>query len=206
MDTVIYNSAFSNQARGDRKTFGKSNVGGIDRILRTGLASVLIMDVLHGSGGLGLEPFFAIAAVPLVITAILAWDPLYALFNVRTVTLRGAKSEGARIDQQITTFAGINVGAIDRLYRVLLAGLLIATPFVWVEAIGMGAAAGIYLGIAVMMTAIMGWDPLYQLADIRTATLKIATAPQPSYNEELDTFELFDKVEGDDVDILMKAA
>ena len=112
----------------------------------------------------------------------------------------------ANPDRLIATFAGINAGAADRLYRVLLASLLIATPFLWTEAIGMGAVVATFTGVAIMMTAIMGWDPLYQLADVRTATLKIVTAPQPSYREPLGTFELYDEVQGDDVDILQKAA
>jgi len=206
MNTVTYNSAFFTKANDDRTTFSKANVGGLDRVIRTGLASVLLMDVLHGTGPLGLEPYFAIAAIPLIISAIMAWDPLYALFDVRTVTLRGSNSQQASADRLSATFAGINVGAIDRLYRVVLASLLIATPFLWVEAVGMGAAIASIAGIAVMMTAIMGWDPLYHLADVRTATLKIVTAPQPSYREHLDTFELYDEVQGDDVDILQKAA
>ena len=206
MNTLTYNSAFFTKANDDRRTFSKANVGGLDRVLRIGLASVLIMDVLHGTGPLGLEPYFAIAAIPLIMSAILAWDPIYALFDVRTVTLRGSMPQAANPERLIATFAGINAGAADRLYRVLLASLLIATPFLWTEVIGMGAIVGTYAGVAIMMTAIMGWDPLYHLADVRTATLKIVTAPQPSYREPLDTFELYDKVEGVDVDILQKAA
>lgn len=207
MNTLIYNSAFAKKASDEASPRSESNVGGLDRIFRLGLASILMVDIIHGTGGLGLEPYFAIAAIPLVITAILAWDPLYAIFNVRTVTLHGSMPQATHTEQHINAYAGINVGALDRLYRIVLASLLISTPFIWTEAIGIGAVVGTFAGFAVMMTAILGWDPVYQLADISTATLKNTTAPQQSYNTPLNTFELFDEVKkGDDVDILLKAA
>ncbi len=206
MNTVIYNSAFNVKAKENRSSFGNRNVGGIDRIFRLGLASILIMDILHGTGILGLEPYFTIAAIPLVLTAILAWDPVYAMFGVRTVTLRGSMEQSVITSRKLNAYAGINVGAIDRLFRATLASLLIATPFLWTEAVTIGAAVASLSGIVVMMTAIFGWDPIYEAANMHTATVDNTTAPQSSYSEPLDTFELFDEVDGDDVDILLKAA
>jgi len=60
---------------------------------------------------------------------------------------------------------GINVGTLDRAFRALAASLLLATPFLWTEAIGAGAVVGTLAGIIVMMTAIMGWDPMYRAGE-----------------------------------------
>lgn len=206
MNTMTYSSFIHGAAEGDSVRLSRNNVGGMDRLFRVGLAGVLIADALHGTGPLGLESVFIIAAIPLVVTAIIAWDPIYALFKIRTATLRQDKPPSGNSAYRMNANGGINIGAIDRVSRVILASVLLATPFLWAETIGLPAFSAMVAGIMLMMTAVMGWDPVYQLAKVRTATLPIETSPPPSKTKPVDSFELFDEVAGNDADILQQAA
>jgi len=190
----------------DGRAISQPNVGSVDRLFRVGIASVLILDGLHGTGPLGLESLLMMASIPLIVSAIIAWDPLYALFKVRSATIREPQPQALKAEAALNPNGGINVGSLDRMIRVLMAGLLLATPFLWTESIGTVAIAGTFTGIVLMITAIMGWDPVYRLAKIRTTTVKTGTAPQQEYSTPLNTFELVDEVQGDTADILQKAA
>ena len=186
--------------------FNTSNVGGADRLLRIILGGVLIADGLYGAGSMSLLGAVLIfLSVPLIISAIVAWDPIYAMFKVRTATLRVNDTLFAR-NRKHNANGGINVGTVDRMTRITLAGVLLATPFILAGSVGYAAVIGTMLGIVVMMTAITGWDPIYQLTKIRTAMLPIETAPLISIHSPTDKLALIDDVEGDDEDIYQKAA
>jgi len=206
MSTLAHNTTIFRMSKDDSRIISQPNVGGLDRLFRVGLASVFIIDGLHGTGPLGLESVLMIASIPLVVSAIIAWDPIYALFKIRSATLHEADAHTHNAEAKMNPNGGINVGTMDRIFRVFTASLLLATPFLWTESIGTGAIVGTFAGIIVMMTAIMGWDPVYRLAKIRTTTVKTGTEPQQQYNTQLDTFELFDEVQGDTTDIYKKAA
>jgi len=183
----------------------KSNVGGYDRVLRFALGGVLIADGLHGTGPLGIDAWLFMLSIPVIVSAIIAWDPIYALFKVRTVTLRAYEVPYWKL-MRMNADGGINVGTTDRIARIALAGVLLATPFVWAGPIGAVAFVGTVAGSLVMMTAVTGWDPIYQLAGVRTATLPIETAPDYSTHDDVSELTVFDTVEGDDLDVYQKAA
>ena len=206
MSTLIHNSRLFNKATEDSRAFSQPNVGSVDRLFRLGIASLLIMDGLHGTGPLGLESLLMMASIPLIASAIIAWDPLYALFKVRSATIREPEPQALKADAVLNPNGGINVGSLDRIVRIMTAGLLLATPFLWTESIGAVAIAGTFAGVILMMTAIMGWDPVYRLAKVRTTTVRTGTAPQSEYNTPVYTFELVDEVQGDTADILQEAA
>ena len=206
MTTLTYDTTVSRKSADASSMFSQPNVGGLDRLFRVGLASVLLIDGLHGTGPLGLESVMFLIAIPLIVSAIIARDPFYALLKIRSATLHDADPHALKAETKMNPNGGINVGTLDRVFRVFAAGLLLATPFLWTEAIGAGAVVGTVAGIIVMMTAIMGWDPMYRLAKIRTTTVKTGTAKQQEYNRPVDTFELFDDVQGDATDIYKKAA
>lgn len=188
-----------------RNTFSSANVGGADRLLRVMLGGVLLADGVHGTGPLGLDAALIVLSVPLIVTAIMAWDPLYALFKVRTATLRAHPVSPWRV-RALNANGGINVGTVDRLYRMGLAAVLIATPFMATPYVGVAAVAGTLASIVVMMTVVTGWDPFYQALKLRTATLPIETAPAISFTVPADRLVLIDEVEGAEEDVMQKAA
>jgi len=206
MYTLAHENTVFRKSEDNSGIFSQPNVGGLDRLFRVGLASVFIIDGLHGTGPLGLESVMFLIAIPLIVSAIIARDPFYALLKIRSATLHDPDPHALKAEAKMNPNGGINVGTLDRAFRALAASLLLATPFVWTEAIGAGAVVGTLAGIIVMMTAIMGWDPIYRLAKIRTTTVKTGTAKQQEYNTPVNTFELFDDVQGDTTDIFKKAA
>lgn len=183
----------------------KSNVGGYDRLLRFVLGGVLIADGLHGTGPVGIDAWLLMLSIPVIVSAIIAWDPIYALFKVRTATLRAGEVPYWKLTR-MNANGGVNIGTMDRITRIVLASVLLATPFVWAGPIGVVAFAGTVAGIVVMMTAVTGWDPVYQLTGVRTATLPIETAPDYSTRDDVSELTLFDDVRGDDLDVYQKAA
>ena len=205
MNTMIINSLPTELNRSSQAAGSKSNVGGYDRLLRFALGGVLIADGLHGTGPLGIDAWLFMLSIPLIVSAIIAWDPIYALFKVRTATLRVHEVPSWRL-VRMNADGGVNIGTMDRIARIALASVLLATPFIWAGPIGAIAFAGTVAGIVVMMTAVIGWDPVYQLTGVRTATLPIETAPDYSTDDDVSELTLFDTVEGDDIDVYQKAA
>ena len=205
MNTMTVNSLPIHRHRSRQAAGSKSNVGGYDRLLRFALGGVLIADGLHGTGPLGIDAWLLMLSIPVIVSAIIAWDPIYALFKVRTATLRTHEVPYWRL-MEMNANGGINIGTMDRIARIALAGVLLATPFVWAGPIGAVAFAGTVAGIVVMMTAVIGWDPVYQLTGARTATLPIETAPDYSTHDDVGELTLFDTVKGDDLDVYQKAA
>lgn len=186
-------------------SFGKPNVGGTDRLLRAVLGAVLLADGVYGTGPLGLDAFLIMLSIPLILSAMIAWDPFYSLFKVRTATLR-ASSSPPRNWRQLNPNGGINVGTIDRISRAAIATVLMATPFLLPGTIGVTTAIAALAGIVVAMTALTGWDPIYAAAKLRTATLPIETAPQLTTHSSVGRLALIDEVVGDDADVYQKAA
>lgn len=204
MSTLTLHSSAMHNQNANRESFSKPNVGGSDRMLRAVLGAVLLADGIYGTGPLGLDAVFIILSVPLIISAMFAWDPFYALFKVRTATLRdhAAISWKARARN---ANGGINVGTMDRVFRIIVAGVLLAEPFLLPGTVGIVTAMAAFAGVFVMMTALSGWDPIYSLMKIRTATLPIETAPNITQYSS-DKLALIDDVAGDDEDLYQKAA
>ena len=205
MNTMTVNSLHFDRNMSRQAAVSKSNVGGYDRLLRFAVGGVLIADGLHGTGPLGIDAWLLMLSIPVIVSAIIAWDPFYALLKVRTATLRAQKMPYWKI-LRMNANGGINIGTMDRIARIALAGLLLATPFLWAGPIGVVAFAGTAAGILVMMTAVTGWDPIYQLSGVRTATLPVETAPDYSADDDASELTLFDDVKGDDLDVYQKAA
>ena len=189
-----------------RQNFTAANVGSFDRLMRTILGSVLIVDGMYSAAptlgllGAGL----ILLSVPLFTSAIMAWDPIYAMLKIRTATFRTKDTHLAE-NQKHNANGGINnVGTVDRVFRMALASLLLATPAILAGPVGYVAVAGTLAGLIVMATVITGWDPIYQLARIRTVTLPITSAIIA--HSPIEELTFIDDVEGDNEDIFQKAA
>lgn len=77
------------------------NVGTIDRAVRFGVGSILIaslltMNMMHA------DMVLALLAIPLIATAITAWDPVYAALNINSFASR-VDVEVAEIDASEST-------------------------------------------------------------------------------------------------------
>lgn len=204
MTTKILNSSSLHERNTSRRSFSQPNVGGSDRLLRAILGGILLADGMYGTGPLDLDALLIMLSIPLVISAMFAWDPFYALFKVRTVTLHvhAAPYWKARA---LNANGGINVGTVDRISRIIVASVMLATPFLLPGTVGMAIAAANFAGIIVIMTALTGWDPIYSLIKIRTATLPIETAPSITKHSS-DKLAMFDEVVGGHEDLYQKAA
>lgn len=170
-----------------------ANVGSFDRLARVGLASVLIGITLTANEPMGANVLMTLVAIPLVISAMMAWDPLYAALGIRTATLH-ARPRGHWTPSPESANAGINVGTADRLGRVGLAAALLSVTLLSSGPIEYAVFAAL-LSIPVTMTAVVGWDPLYAVAGIRTATLPIETAQPYALDRPVEVFKLFDEDE-----------
>jgi hypothetical protein len=63
------------------------NVGMFDRVIRIALGAGLIGFTMSGTFT-GVEVIAALVAVPLIVTALIAWDPLYAMIDINTFASR----------------------------------------------------------------------------------------------------------------------
>lgn len=169
-----------------------SNVSALDRVARLGLSTVLIAIPL-------LEPtetnmLMMLAAIPLVMSAIMAWDPMYALFKIRTATFHAqpAFAWGRRAESEAD---GPNVGMLDRIVRLSFGAALLSVPllFSWLESIDTDILVFATLAaIPIVLTSAIGWDPIYQALGLRTATLSVDTAKDYGAETDGEGFELFD--------------
>jgi hypothetical protein len=112
---------------------------------------------------LGLWGLAALIAIPIIASGIIAWDPLYALLGIN----RYNEAEG---EIQQRSWSCPNVGTIDRIARLAVGVMLLATAFTSTEIVWQSITA--LLAIPVIMSAIMAWDPLYALAYTNTFASK----------------------------------
>lgn len=169
-----------------------SNVSTLDRLARLVLSALLIAIPL-------LEPtemnmLMMLVAIPLVMSAIMAWDPVYALFKIRTATLHAqpAFAWGRRAESEGD---GPNVGMLDRVVRLSFGAALLSVPllFSWLESIDTDVLVFSTLAaIPIVLTSAIGWDPIYQVLGLRTATLSVDTAKDYATETDAEGFELFD--------------
>lgn len=168
-----------------------ANIGSLDRLARFGLGMVLIGIGLVGQEPLGATVIMMLVAIPLVISAVMAWDPVYALLKLRTATLRAPPPEGYP-GYEASANEGPLMSWLDRIGRFGLGAALLSVtllgnvPVEW----SVGAALA---SIPIIMTGVTGWDPLYHLLGIRTATQPITTAMPYSVEAEINVFDLYDE-------------
>ena len=64
-----------------------SNIGMFDRVVRIALGASLIGFTMSGAFT-GVEMIAALVAIPLIVTATIAWDPIYAMTDINTFASR----------------------------------------------------------------------------------------------------------------------
>lgn len=112
---------------------------------------------------IGLWGLVALAAIPVIASGIIAWDPVHALFGIN-----GYNAAEGEIKQR--RWSCPNVGTVDRIARFGVGTLLLATAFTSTEI--MWQSITTLLAIPVIMSAIVAWDPLYALAYTNTFASK----------------------------------
>ncbi|MGD8573161.1 MAG: DUF2892 domain-containing protein, partial [Gammaproteobacteria bacterium] len=99
------------------------NMGDGDRVIRF-VAGALLIGFTMGAAveKLGWLSVLPLVAIPVIMTAILNWDPLYGLFNISTVKENRIKTLG---------FMASNVGRMDTVVRYVvgIALLLLTLAF-----------------------------------------------------------------------------
>jgi len=142
----------------------KENLSFTDRELRIifGAASILAVMLIVPSP-MGWWSLLALAAVPVIVTAITGWDPLYALLSWQSK--KGEQS----IQQKHWSFA--NVGMLDRLVRYATGAAITCSVLM-----GFGAMATIFFAVPLIVTAVMAWDPIYAMANLNTMASKTDAA------------------------------
>jgi hypothetical protein len=140
------------------------NMSFTDRELRIVVGSAAIIALLLvAPSPVGLWGLAALLAVPVIVSGIIAWDPIYALIGFN----RYDEASG-EIHQR--NWSASNVGALDRVVRFAVGGALIA--FTLASTTIELQAISALIAIPIIMTAILAWDPLYALGNVNTFASK----------------------------------
>lgn len=172
---------------------GLANVGSLDRLARLALGAVLIGIELTAGEPRGANVVMTLAAIPLIATALIAWDPFYALLGKRTATLH-ATAVDPRSYRQRDANAGINMGWPDRLGRFGVGAALLSVTLLGTGAVEWAVYAAL-VSVPIIMTGMMGYDPIYRLAGIRSAMLVQAPASvsAATLSQPVQVFSFFDE-------------
>ncbi len=138
------------------------NLGSGDRLIRYIVGATLIGLFMAYQGASNrydeLLAALALVAVVVISTAIIRWDPVYAMLGINTVAhaRRRARNPYA------------NVGMTDSASRLAIGSIMIGgfmlfspTPVGWTVIMPL-------LAIPVISTAIIGWCPIYSVAKMNT--------------------------------------
>lgn len=172
---------------------GMTNVGSLDRLARLALGALLIGIELTAGEPRGANVVMTLVAIPLIITALMAWDPFYALMGKRTATLR-ATAVDPRSYRQRDANAGINMGWPDRLGRFGVGAALLSVTLLGTGAVEWAVYAAL-ASVPIIMTGVMGYDPIYRLVGIRSAMLTQAPArvSAADLSQPVQVFPFFDE-------------
>ena len=134
----------------------KSNVGFIDRELRIIIGSAVMLAIMFASPIMTWSLAIAmLIMIPVVMSSIIGWDPLYALVGIST------RRHDETIEQR--DWACPNVGTVDRLGRLAIGVALIIATLMEVTHTSTAIAA-----IPLVISALIAWDPLYAMMRVNT--------------------------------------
>jgi hypothetical protein len=149
----------------------KSNVGFIDRELRLIIGSVVLLAIMVASPLMTLSSAIVmLAMVPVIISGITGWDPLYALVGI------SSQHNEENIEQR--DWACPNVGTVDRIARLTIGvALIIATLM------GVTQTTAAIVAVPLVLSALIAWDPFYAMMRVNTIA---STAELKSTDLEID--------------------
>lgn len=145
-----------------RATIYHSNIGATDRVVRVAASIAMVGSFMAlQAPGTAVYALLALLSVPVATTALLRWDPIYAVLGLNTT--------GERVHP---AFANANLGRTDQVIRyglsaALVGGFMIAAP----TPVGLSAVLPL-LAIGVFGTAVTSWCPLYTMLNLSTRPVK----------------------------------
>jgi hypothetical protein len=169
-------STLNERQRAGRSTPSK-NLGFADRQTRAVIGTLMLATpMLAIQGTLGLWSILMLGAIPVLITAITGWDPLYAAMGKSTY-----ESQSEDIQQRHWTHP--NVGIVERGIR-LGAGLIMLSTLLGMPLMNADIALAL-LAIPLIVTAITAWDPLYAAMSVNSFGSRLdVEAAEPGINEK----------------------
>jgi hypothetical protein len=152
------------------------NLGITDRQIRALIGTLMLAIPMFGvTGTLGLWSILMLASIPVLVTAIIGWDPLYAVIGKSTY-------QRQEEDIQQRHWSNANMSIFERGIRlgigIAMLGAMMAVPSMTLE------MAFALLAIPLIATAITAWDPLYAAMRINSFGSKFdVEAAEPGINE-----------------------
>ena len=136
------------------------NLGFMDRQVRTTVGTLMIATPMFAvPETMGLWSILMLAAIPVLTTAIIGWDPLYALMNRSTYV----KSEE---DIQPRNWSYANIGIIDRGIRFGI-GITLLYALMTMGAMTTEMAFAL-LAIPLIVSAMTAWGPVFAALTINS--------------------------------------
>jgi membrane protein implicated in regulation of membrane protease activity len=152
------------------------NLGITDRQTRAVIGTLMLaIPMFSITGTLGLWSISMLASIPVLVTAIIGWDPLYAVMGKSTY-------QRQEEDIQQLHWSNANMSIFERGIRlgigIVMVGAMMAVPSMSLE-----MAFGL-LAIPLIATAITAWDPLYAALSMNSFGSKYdVEAAEPGINE-----------------------
>ncbi|MGD8938928.1 MAG: DUF2892 domain-containing protein [Gammaproteobacteria bacterium] len=145
----------------NRRKIIAQNIGFIDRQIRAlAGAAMLITPLAIQPETMGSWSIIILLAIPLISSAIIGWDPIFALFGKSTFV-----ETEAEIQQRSWSVA--NIGIMDRGIRLGVGGILLYSLLTITTTMTPGMAMTL-LAIPLIVSAITAWDPIYAALNINS--------------------------------------
>lgn len=153
------------------------NLGFTDRQLRTVVGTLMItIPMFAVTGTMGLWSILVIAAIPVLTTAIIGWDPLYALMEKTTYV-------ACEEDIQQRNWSYANIGIIDRAIRLGI-GVTLLYALLTIGAMTADMVLTL-MAIPLIASAITAWDPIYATLGINSFGSRMdVEAAEPEASEQ----------------------
>jgi hypothetical protein len=158
------------------------NLGLMDRQIRAVIGTLMIsIPLFSAPEALGQWSLLILAAIPILTTAIIGWDPLYAAAGISNYERREED-----IQQRHWTYS--NIGLMDRALRFGIGAMLLYGIFT-MPSMSMEMAFAL-AAIPLIGTAIIAWDPIYAAMSMNSHGSRLdIEAADPEVNEKtLATF------------------
>ena len=153
------------------------NLSFTDRQLRyIGGIALIAVPLAVAPETVGMWSILMLSSIPLIATAILGWDPIYALVGKNNYV------EGeAQIEQRCWTCP--NLGRLDRIARLGMGAGLIMTLLA-VSTMNAEMVLTL-LAIPLIVSAITAWDPFYAAMNINSFASRVdVSAAEPEASEQ----------------------
>lgn len=171
-------SALSSKGYRSTGQYYDPNLSFTDRQIRyLGGIALIAVPLMLAPETLGMWSVMVLSSIPLIATAILGWDPLYALAGKSTY------AEGEEQIQQ-RSWTCPNIGIMDRVIRFGVgAGLLMSLLSMSTMSAEMVITL---LAIPLIISAITAWDPIYAAMNVNSFASRIdVDAAEPEAGEQV---------------------